>query len=166
MRPYYLFFASATLLLSSCIAIFDEGNFNDQKQLRRWLEDERLTVVSIRVFEATRPNRSSPFVTQRDTLIATAGDFFFHEDGSPLRDLTYTAADGTVTEGSWSVGDFGDDDDFHLEMNDLPGLFGPGIFHDRDFDLIEWGDNVLRIQQNRLLNRDELQRDLEIVLMK
>ncbi len=166
MRPYYLILASAILLFSSCIAIFDEGNFNDQNQLKRWLEEERLTVVSIRVFEATRPDRSSPFVTQRDTLIATAGDFFFHEDGSPLRDLTYTAADGTITEGSWSVSDFGDDDDFHLEMNDLPGLFGPGILHDRDFELIEWGDNVLRVQQNRLLNRDELQRDLEIVLMK
>ncbi|MEZ5056313.1 MAG: hypothetical protein R2879_04675 [Saprospiraceae bacterium] len=166
MQKFYFFLTVITMFFSSCIALFDEENFNDQGELKRWLQDETLNVVSIRVFEATRPNRSSPFVTQRDTVIATEGTFFFHKDGSPLRDLTYTKADGTVMQGSWAVGDEGDDDDFHLEIIDMRGLFGADIFHDDMFDLVEWGEDVLRIEQNRLLTRDELKRELEITLKK
>jgi hypothetical protein len=169
IRPL-LFFVLATTLpaLSSCIALFDESNFEPAKKVKRWMGNETFSITELRMTDEVRPDRYATFTLVRDTLLSAGGTIEF-DKGEGRDTYLYTFSTDSTAEDYWYTESISlSNDDPKLTLSELNLFPVDERFRSyAGFIIDEWGEDRLVARQSYFnLEDDKGQRTFIITLTK
>ncbi len=134
------------LCCSSCIALFDSGNFGDVKKLKRVMLDETWQIELMDMESAERSSRNATWNITLDTVIATSGTMYFEDDSERGRfNFTYTDGNGVAKEGQIIIEADVNDDNPTIQFDISPKFFPhPHRVSDK-FKVISFGDSHIEL---------------------